>query len=229
MVTLVDFNLWCVCLCLLSHDATGISTDNLLAEDLQLTDELQDRVAPYAMSAWLVSCYCSKNSVLMSPKQYQDYPPVPSPFPDNSSRPFRSNTTPYYTIKMFGHNVSLKPPPLTPAAILAFCPRADAYLVRWARNAPNTGDSQDNVDRADRLLSSSVAGLYDTDDSGDHPLNNHLFSTPSERFDDDWQRLLPSLGTEHETSTVRLYNDALSHLPRLFAVISGTWEGRMEV
>jgi hypothetical protein len=128
----------------------------------------------------------------------------------------------------FSHQVSFIPPPLTPAAILSFCPRADAYLLRLTRNSQAL-DNQERVERATRLLSTSVAGIDNVgaSDADEHSLINHIFSTPSERFDDDWKRLRLSSHAVNPPADVSHGMSPFS--PRLIAIISGSWEGRMEV
>lgn len=152
---------------------------------------------------------------------------------------------------MFGHNVSIKAPPISPAAILTFCPRADACLVRVASRTTthNLDEIQFDarVETAKRLLASSVAGLDSTgsadlpdmtDPAAEYTLVNQVFTTSSERFDNDWQRLFdsPPHGVDGVTLAPpywdRLHsqnNDNIIHGIRLLNVMSGTWEGRMEV
>ena len=165
----------------------------------------------------------------MPPNQYPEYPPKPSPFPDNSSRPFPNNpNSVYYTITMFSHSVSLMTPLVSLPAILAFCARADASLIRYHTQNPETTQLDERVETAKRLLSSSVAGLDNGIDvaNSDDLFLNHVFSTPSERFEDDWQRLRESQDGEN----IPPYrSDSTSLNPQLLAVISGTWDGRMEV
>jgi hypothetical protein len=162
--------------------------------------------------------------------QYPDYPPIPSSSPNTSSRSSPNNfRSPYYTMTMFGHEVSFKAPPLSPAAILSFCPRADACLIRWAHRSANSGNPQSDkrVENAKHILASSVAGLYTLTDSAEYSLVNHLFNTPSERFDDDWRRLLVSRKVEREHTRPDHPQNTFSS--GFLQIISGTWEGRMEV
>ncbi|KAF8527258.1 hypothetical protein JB92DRAFT_951286 [Gautieria morchelliformis] len=136
--------------------------------------------------------------------------------------------SPYYTMTMFAQEVSFKAPPLSPAAILSFCPRADACLVRWAHRSPNSENPQfdERVETAKRLLASSVAGLDTLPGPAEYSLVNHLFSTPSQRFDDDWLRLLVSRKVEQQHTQPDHPQDIFSS--GFLQTISGTWEGRME-
>ncbi|KAF8579710.1 hypothetical protein K439DRAFT_369871 [Ramaria rubella] len=189
----------------------------LLAEEQEIADDIQGRLMPYVISAW----------------RYQDYPPSIMPLSDNYSHPWKGVVSKSsYTTNFFGRRISLRLPLISPAAILSFCPRADACFLRYARGSHASNFySEDAIAWANRLLTASVAGLYPrlerNSEPADAPLVDDVFSTPSERFDDDWARL--EIQFAHPDPPSPLSSISLTiDLRRLLALISGIWDGRME-
>ena len=130
---------------------------------------------------------------------------------------------------MFAHVLTLSLPPISPVAILSFCARADACLLRSSHinmvSNSHPGNNPGAIDRARRMLSSVVADLECHD--------SHHSSSPaprvrhsSDRFQDDWARLRCTVQScEGPSETV----PSAINIRRLITLLSGIWEGRVDV
>ncbi|KIJ25553.1 hypothetical protein M422DRAFT_785529 [Sphaerobolus stellatus SS14] len=189
------------------------SNGSLIFEDEPLAIRLQDGVLPYAISAWL----------------FNDYPPLRNPYPSDVGTYSESRTTTgsqsFYSIPMFSHLVTFVIPPISPVAILSFCARADACLLRYSHNADpsNSHPGNESIDRARRVLSSSVAGLEEfSSHTSSHTDPSYR---PSNQFQDDWARLQCTFQTSGGPSET---GASAINTRRLITLLSGIWEGRIE-